>query len=378
MLKQHKLELNKKNIEELFEQTTLNESNEKLLQNDSLLNVQIFGNEVILDFEISNPTLQYKKKIEGLSTQLLQKKFGEELKVKTNFSIKKVEKEVKIQGNPIPGVKNIIAVSSGKGGVGKSTISANLSVALAKLDYKVGLIDADIYGPSMPIMFDLVGESPKAIDVEGKKKMQPLENYDVKMVSMGFFTELNQAIVWRGPMASKALNQLIWDSHWGELDYLIIDLPPGTGDIHLSLVQAIPLTGAIVVSTPQDIALADARKGVNMFKMDSIDVPVVGIVENMSYFIPEDLPNKKYFIFGKNGAKNLAEQLEINLLAQIPIVQSVREASDAGRPAALQNDTPISNSFINFAKEVVKAVEVRNENLPSTEAVKITNMKGCS
>ena len=378
MLKQHKLELNKKNIEELFEQTTLNESNEKLLQNDSLLNVQIFGNEVILDFEISNPTLQYKKKIEGLSTQLLQKKFGEELKVKTNFSIKKVEKEVKIQGNPIPGVKNIIAVSSGKGGVGKSTISANLSVALAKLDYKVGLIDADIYGPSMPIMFDLVGESPKAIEVEGKKKMQPLENYDVKMVSMGFFTELNQAIVWRGPMASKALNQLIWDSHWGELDYLIIDLPPGTGDIHLSLVQAIPLTGAIVVSTPQDIALADARKGVNMFKMDSIDVPVVGIVENMSYFIPEDLPNKKYFIFGKNGAKNLAEQLEINLLAQIPIVQSVREASDAGRPAALQNDTPISNSFINFAKEVVKAVEARNENLPSTEAVKITNMKGCS
>jgi len=378
LLKQHKLELNKKNIEELFEQTTLNESNEKLLQNDSLLNVQIFGNEVILDFEISNPTLQYKKKIESLSTQLLQKKFGEELKVKTNFSIKKVEKEVKIQGNPIPGVKNIIAVSSGKGGVGKSTISANLSVALAKLDYKVGLIDADIYGPSMPIMFDLVGESPKAIDVEGKKKMQPLENYDVKMVSMGFFTELNQAIVWRGPMASKALNQLIWDSHWGELDYLIIDLPPGTGDIHLSLVQAIPLTGAIVVSTPQDIALADARKGVNMFKMDSIDVPVVGIVENMSYFIPEDLPNKKYFIFGKNGAKNLAEQLEINLLAQIPIVQSVREASDAGRPAALQNDTPISNSFINFAKEVVKAVEARNENLPSTEAVKITNMKGCS
>ena len=378
MLKQHKLELNKKNIEELFEQTTLNESNEKLLQNDSLLNVQIFGNEVILDFEISNPTLQYKKKIESLSTLLLQKKFGEELKVKANFSVKKVEKEVKIQGNPIPGVKNIIAVSSGKGGVGKSTISANLSVALAKLDYKVGLIDADIYGPSMPIMFDLVGESPKAIEVEGKKKMQPLENYDVKMVSMGFFTELNQAIVWRGPMASKALNQLIWDSHWGELDYLIIDLPPGTGDIHLSLVQAIPLTGAIVVSTPQDIALADARKGVNMFKMDSIDVPVVGIVENMSYFIPEDLPNKKYFIFGKNGAKNLAEQLEINLLAQIPIVQSVREASDAGRPAALQNDTPISNSFINFAKQVVKAVEARNENLPSTEAVKITNMKGCS
>ena len=227
-------------------------------------------------------------------------------------------------------------------------------------------------------MFDLVGEAPKAVEVDGKKKMKPLENYNVKMVSMGFFTQINQAIVWRGPMASKALNQLIWDSHWGELDYMIVDLPPGTGDIHLSLVQAIPLTGAIVVSTPQDIALADAKKGVNMFQMDSIDVPVVGIVENMSYFVPQDLPEKKYYIFGKDGAKNLADQLGIKLLAQIPIVQSLREASDAGRPAVLQKNTEISNSFINFANEVVKVIDNRNNSLPSTEAVKITNMKGCS
>ena len=378
MFKKNNLELNKKNIEDVLSQAVFTGTDEKVLEKNSLLNVQIFGDELILDFEIQNPTLQYKKKVEQTCLDLITKKIDSNLKVKVNFTIKKIQEDNKIKGSPIPGVKNIIAVSSGKGGVGKSTISANLAVALAQLNYKVGLIDADIYGPSMPIMFDLVGEAPKAVEVDGKKKMRPLENYNVKMVSMGFFTQINQAIVWRGPMASKALNQLIWDSHWGELDYMIVDLPPGTGDIHLSLVQAIPLTGAIVVSTPQDIALADAKKGVNMFQMDSIDVPVVGIVENMSYFVPEDLPDNKYYIFGKDGAKNLADELGINLLAQIPIVQSLREAADAGRPAVLQKDSEISNSFINFANEVVKLIEKRNNSLPSTEAVKITNMKGCS
>ena len=374
----NKLELNKKNIEDVFSQAVINGTNEKLAQKNTLLNVQVFGDEAVLDLEVQNPTLQYKKKVEQTCIDLIANKFDSNSKVKINLKIKKIEQDNKIKGSPIPGVKNIIAVSSGKGGVGKSTISANLAVALAQLNYKVGLIDADIYGPSMPIMFDLVGEAPKAVEVDGKKKMKPLENYNVKMVSMGFFTQANQAIVWRGPMASKALNQLIWDSHWGELDYMIVDLPPGTGDIHLSLVQAIPLTGAIVVSTPQDIALADAKKGVNMFQMDSIDVPVVGIVENMSYFVPQDLPEKKYYIFGRDGAKNLADQLDIKLLAQIPIVQSLREASDAGRPAVLQKNTEISNSFINFANEVVKVIDQRNNSLPSTEAVKITNMKGCS
>ena len=378
MYKKNNLELNKKNIEDVLSQAVFTGTDEKVLEKNSLLNVQIFGDEVILDFEIQNPTLQYKKKVEQICLGLITKKIDSNLKVKVNFTIKKTQEDNKIKGSPIPGVKNIIAVSSGKGGVGKSTISANLAVALAQLNYKVGLIDADIYGPSMPIMFDLVGEAPKAVEVDGKKKMRPLENYNVKMVSMGFFTQINQAIVWRGPMASKALNQLIWDSHWGELDYMIVDLPPGTGDIHLSLVQAIPLTGAIVVSTPQDIALADAKKGVNMFQMDSIDVPVVGIVENMSYFVPEDLPDNKYYIFGKDGAKNLADELGITLLAQIPIVQSLREAADAGRPAVLQKDSEISNSFINFANEVVDVIEKRNNSLPLTEAVKITNMKGCS
>ena len=372
------LDLNKLNIKEVFKKVIFPTTDKNFIDLSVILNIQLFGNEVVLDIEISNPTLQFKKRIENICVEALQKQFGNTIVVKLNFIIKKVEKDNKIKGNPIPGVKNIIAVSSGKGGVGKSTISANLSVALVELGYKVGLVDADIYGPSMPIMFDLVGESPNAIDVNGKKKMQPLENYGVKMVSMGLFTQANQAIVWRGPMASKALNQLIWDSHWGELDYLIVDLPPGTGDIHLSLVQAIPITGAVIISTPQEIALADAEKGVNMFKMDSIDVPVLGIIENMSFFVTEENPDKKYFIFGKDGAKNLAEKLGVELLGQIPIVQSIREAADAGRPGVLQLNTEISNSFINLAKKVVVSIDERNANLPTTESVKITNMKGCS
>ena len=372
------LDLNKLNIKEVFKKVIFPTTDKNFIDLGVILNIQLFGNEVVLDIEISNPTLQFKKRIENICVEALQKQFGNTIVLKLNFIIKKVEKDNKIKGNPIPGVKNIIAVSSGKGGVGKSTISANLSVALVELGYKVGLVDADIYGPSMPIMFDLVGESPNAIDVNGKKKMQPLENYGVKMVSMGLFTQANQAIVWRGPMASKALNQLIWDSHWGELDYLIVDLPPGTGDIHLSLVQAIPITGAVIISTPQEIALADAEKGVNMFKMDSIDVPVLGIIENMSFFVTEENPDKKYFIFGKDGAKNLAEKLGVELLGQIPIVQSIREAADAGRPGVLQLNTEISNSFINLAKKVVVSIDERNANLPTTESVKITNMKGCS
>lgn len=372
------LDLNKLNIKEVFKKVIFPTTDKNFIDLGVILNIQLFGNEVVLDIEISNPTLQFKKRIENICVEALQKQFGNTIVVKLNFIVKKVEKDNKIKGNPIPGVKNIIAVSSGKGGVGKSTISANLSVALVELGYKVGLVDADIYGPSMPIMFDLVGESPNAIDVNGKKKMQPLENYGVKMVSMGLFTQANQAIVWRGPMASKALNQLIWDSHWGELDYLIVDLPPGTGDIHLSLVQAIPITGAVIISTPQEIALADAEKGVNMFKMDSIDVPVLGIIENMSFFVTEENPDKKYFIFGKDGAKNLAEKLGVELLGQIPIVQSIREAADAGRPGVLQLNTEISNSFINLAKKVVVSIDERNANLPTTESVKITNMKGCS
>jgi len=260
----------------------------------------------------------------------------------------------------LPGVKNIVAVASGKGGVGKSTVAANLAVTLADLGAKVGLIDADIYGPSVPIMFNVEDEMPHVKMVEGKQLMIPVENYGVKLLSIGFFAQTNQAIAWRGPMASKALNQLFTDADWGELDYLFIDLPPGTGDIHLSLVSGVPLTGAIVISTPQKVALADAEKGVAMFQIPSINVPVLGIVENMAWFTPEELPENKYYIFGKGGAQQLAEQLNVPLLGQIPIIQSIREAADAGHPASLSQNSIANNLFINLAGNLVRQIALQN------------------
>jgi ATP-binding protein involved in chromosome partitioning len=260
----------------------------------------------------------------------------------------------------LPGVKNIIAIASGKGGVGKSTVAANLAVTLADLGAKVGLIDADIYGPSVPIMFNVEDEMPHVKVVEGKQLMIPVENYGVKLLSIGFFAQTNQAIAWRGPMASKALNQLFTDADWGELDYLLIDLPPGTGDIHLSLVSGVPLTGAIVVSTPQKVALADAEKGVAMFQIPSINVPVLGIVENMAWFTPEELPENKYYIFGKDGAQQLAERLNVPLLGQIPIIQSIREAADAGQPAGLTQNSIANKLFIRLAGNVVRQIALQN------------------
>jgi len=357
---------------------TLPNEGQNIVECGAIKNVQIFGTDVELDVEIKNPTLQYKKRVEVDCLKAIHEHAYEKSKVKVNLIINAPEKSNIIKGNEIPGVKNIVAVSSGKGGVGKSTIAANLAVGLSDLGYKVGVIDADIYGPSMHIMFGLEGATPSTVNVDGKSKIKPLESYGVKLLSIGFFAQSQQAVVWRGPMASKALNQLLWDTHWGELDYLVVDLPPGTGDIHLSLVQSIPLTGAVVVSTPQNIALADAKKGVNMFRMDSIDVPVLGMVENMAYFTPEELPNNKYYIFGKEGAKGLAEQIGIDLLAEIPIVQSVREAADAGRPAVLQGATPIAIELLNMAKNVVAAIEKRNTTLAPTKAVELTNSKGCS
>ncbi len=357
---------------------TLPNQGQNIVDSGAVKNIQIFGTDVELDIEINNPTLQYKKRVEVDCIKAIHDYAFEKSKVKVNLIINAPEKETQIKGNAIPGVKNIVAVSSGKGGVGKSTIAANLAVGLADLGYKVGVIDADIYGPSMHIMFGLEGEQPQTIEIDGKNRIKPLESYGVKLLSIGFFSESQKAVVWRGPMASKALNQLLWDTHWGELDYLIVDLPPGTGDIHLSLVQSIPLTGAVVVSTPQNIALADAKKGVNMFQLDSINVPVLGIVENMAYFTPEELPNNKYYIFGKEGAKGLAEQMGLDVLAEVPIVQSIREAADAGRPAILQGATPVALELINLAKNVVSAIEKRNVNLPSTKAVETSSSAGCS
>ena len=372
------MKLTKEVVIAALENVFLPNEEQNIVESGAIKNIQLFDSDVELDVEIKNPTLQYKKKVEVDCLKAIHDYAYEKSKVKVNLIVNVPVKENLIKGSPIPGVKNIIAVSSGKGGVGKSTITANLAVGLSHLGYKVGVIDADIYGPSMPIMFGLEGETPTTVNVDGKSKIKPLESYGVKLLSIGFFAQSQQAVVWRGPMASKALNQLLWDTHWGELDYLVVDLPPGTGDIHLSLVQSIPLTGAVVVSTPQHIALADAQKGVNMFRLDSIDVPVLGMIENMSYFTPEELPDNKYYIFGKEGAKGLAEQMDIDLLAEIPIVQSIREAADAGRPAILQGATPIAIELLNMAKNVVASIEKRNVALPPTSAVQTTHSAGCS
>jgi ATP-binding protein involved in chromosome partitioning len=353
-----------------------------LVENKNISNLVVFGNEVIIDVTISNPTLQAKKKVEAEIKKAILLKVDEKIDVKVNVktsaSSKKEEKSNLIKGKKIPSIQNIIAIASGKGGVGKSTITANMAVSLSKMGFKVGILDADIYGPSMHLMFDVEKERPISVKIEGRSKMKPIENYGVKLLSLGFFTNPNQAVIWRGPMASKALNQLIFDADWGELDFLLIDLPPGTGDVHLSIVQALPINGAVIVSTPQNIALADAKKGVAMFQQESIQVPVLGIVENMAYFTPEELPDNKYYIFGKDGAKHLAEDIDTKFLGEIPLVQSIREAGDVGHPVALQENTSLENAFATLTKEMVSELLKRNANLPPTEVVKITTMSGCS
>lgn len=271
----------------------------------------------------------------------------------------------------LPEVKNIIAVASGKGGVGKSTIAANLAVALAGQGLKVGFLDADIYGPSAPIMFGIRSERPMMTEVNGKGMIVPIEKYGVKVISIGLLVDEKQAVIWRGPMATSALRQFFSDVLWGELDYLIIDLPPGTGDVHLTLVQTVPVTGAVVVTTPQTIAMADAKKGLMMFKQGQINVPILGIVENMAYFTPQELPENKYYIFGKNGGKILAEQFEVPFLGEVPIIQSIREGGDMGIPAVI-NDEPISKkAFEVIAAQVTRNVAIRNTNLDPTKVVKV-------
>ena len=272
----------------------------------------------------------------------------------------------------LPGVKNILAVFSGKGGVGKSTVSSNLAIALASLGYKVGLLDADIHGPSMPKMFGVEDARPFMEDVDGKQMIMPIEKYGVKLLSIGFFVDPDNALVWRGSMASNALKQLITDANWGELDFFVMDLPPGTGDIHLTLVQTMGITGAVVVTTPQDVALADARKGVNMFLGDKVNVPVLGLIENMSWFTPAELPGNKYYIFGKEGGKRLAAELKIPLLGQIPVVQSIREGGDAGKPVAVDSGSISGMAFHHLAEKVVASVEQRNRDAAPTRKVEIS------
>ncbi len=374
------MKLNKQDIYNALDTITAPGEGKSLVESNAIKNVVIFGLEVIVEVTISNPTLQAKKKVEVEIMKVIHDKVYQKADVKVNVKVEASEKPPTntISGKKIDGVQNIIAIASGKGGVGKSTVTANLAVTLAKMGFKVGILDADVYGPSMPIMFDVAEAKPLARNIDGRSKMVPVENYGVKMLSLGFFTQPNQAVIWRGAMASKALNQMIFDADWGELDFMLIDLPPGTGDIHLSIVQAIPITGAVIVSTPQNIALADAKKGVAMFQQENINVPVLGIVENMSYFTPAELPENKYYIFGKDGAKDLANDIDTTFLGEIPLVQSIREAGDAGHPVALQDDTPLENAFIEITKNMVSQLVKRNKDLPPTEIVKITTMAGCS
>ena len=347
---------------------------EKIVTPSQIRNINIFGSEVVIDLNIDNPSLHAKKKLE----KSIINSFDKNHKIIVNFNVEKKEIASNNKKNKLVGIDNVIAISSGKGGVGKSTITCNLATSLSKMGFKVGILDSDIYGPSIPTMFDVESSRPASVKIDNRSMIEPIENYGVKILSIGFFTEPNQAVIWRGPMASKALNQMIFDTNWGELDFLLVDLPPGTGDIHLSIVQSIPLNGAIVVSTPQKVALADAKRGISMFNQKNIEVPVLGLIENMAYFVPEDMPKKKYFIFGKDGVKNLADDTSVPFLGLVPLFKSIREASDFGHPASLQDNSVISKSFEEIAKNVVLSVVERNNHLPPTKIVKITTMAGCS
>ncbi len=374
------MKLEKKEILKALETISVPGEGQNMVESGAVRNIQTFGDEVVVDITIKNPSLQAKKNTEVNILQAIHREVYEKAKITVNITVDAPAKPKtnEIKGAPSPGIRNIIAVASGKGGVGKSTVTANLAATLSKMGFSVGILDADIYGPSIPLLYDVASQKPLAVEVNGKSKMKPIENYGVKILSIGFFTQPNQAVIWRGPMAAKALNQMIFDAHWGELDFLLIDLHPGTGDIHLSIMQALPVTGAVVVSTPQEIALADARKGVAMFQQDAINVPVLGIVENMAYFTPAELPDNKYYIFGRDGAKNLADDMDVPFLGALPLVQSIREASDAGRPAALQTATPLEASFEEITRNAVQELVRRNKDLPPTEAIKITTMAGCA
>ncbi len=371
------MKIDRKEVLKALEQITVPGEGANMVESGAVQNVLTFGNEVVVEITIANPAMQARKKVEAEITNVIKTSISEEAKVKVNVKVVAPEK-TEIKGKQIPGIKNIVAISSGKGGVGKSTVTANVAVSLSKMGFKVGVLDADVYGPSIPMMFDVENARPLAETIDGKSKMKPVENYGVKILSIGFFTKPDQAVIWRGPMAAKALNQLIFDAAWGELDFLLLDLPPGTGDIHLSIMQSLPITGAVVVSTPQNVALADAKKGVAMFQQDSINVPVLGIIENMAYFSPAELPENKYYIFGEGGAKNLASDLDIPFLGELPIVQSIREAGDLGRPAGLQEGTQVEEIVTDITRNIVTQVIKRNDNLPATEAIKITTMAGCS
>ena len=355
-----------KTITDILRNVIFPGSNENLVDLDMVQEIRIAGSRIgfTLVFQRDDdPNIQAVSEACAIE---IEKILG------TEFDLTITPKGIHRMKTPVlPGVKNIIAIASGKGGVGKSTIAVNLAVAMAKTGAKVGLIDADIFGPSIPKMFGEEASHPHFEKVDGRDMIVPIEKYGVKILSIGFFVDQKNALIWRGPMASNALKQLIIEGLWGELDYMLIDLPPGTSDIHLTIVQTLPVTGSVIVTTPQDVALADVIKGVSMFKSKSVDVPVLGIVENMSWFTPAELPENKYYIFGKDGGKNLAQEMGIPFLGQIPIVMSIREGGDNGIPAAWIEETTTGNSFKELAANVIQQLKYRNENLKPTERVRV-------
>ncbi len=324
--------------------------------------IEVNGNQVSFTVVLTTPACPMKDMIHNACLNAILHYVSKDAVVKINMTAQVTSKKEKDE-TTLKDVKNIIAIASGKGGVGKSTIAANLALGLSKQGAKVGLVDADIYGPSQHIMFGVERESPGPAEFNGQKKMSPVISYGVKLNSIGFMAAPHQAIALRGPMATKALNQLFYDTVWGDLDYLIVDLPPGTGDIQISLCSSIPVTGAVVVCTPQTVAISDARKGISLFQLEQLNIPVIGLIENMAWFTPAELPENKYYIFGKDGVKDLSEELNIPLLAQIPLVQSVREAADIGRPAVLQDNTDLSLAFIEVAQNVAQQVAIHNSQL---------------
>ncbi|MBL0270395.1 MAG: Mrp/NBP35 family ATP-binding protein [Chitinophagaceae bacterium] len=325
--------------------------------------VAVNGNDVSFTVVLTTPACPMKDMIKNACVNAVKLLVNKEANVQVNFTSNTTTKRTD-EGNVLPRVKNIIAVISGKGGVGKSTVAANLALALSQGGAKVGLMDADIYGPSVPIMFGVRGERPMMVDVGAEKPMiAPLERYGIKLISIGLLVDEKNAVVWRGPMASSAIRQFITDVFWDELDYLVVDMPPGTGDIHLTLMQTVPVTGAVIVTTPQDVALADAKKGIAMFGQAQMNVPIIGLVENMSYFTPAELPDNKYYIFGKEGGKRLADEYDIPFLGQIPLVQSIREGGDLGIPVMMGDESITKKAFQDFASIVVRSIAMRNANM---------------
>ncbi len=335
--------------------------------------VEVDGKKISFTVVLTTPACPLKEMIERACVNAIHLLVDKEAEVTVNLTAN-VNSNRKDNKSVLSGVKNIIVVASGKGGVGKSTVATNLALGLAQEGASVGLLDADIYGPSIPIMLGIRDERPKMMEVEGKGMIVPMERYGIKAMSIGLLIDEKQAVMWRGPMATSALKQFISDVYWGELDYLVIDLPPGTGDVHLTLVQTVPVTGAVIVSTPQPVAAADARKAIMMFKQPNINVPILGVVENMAYFTPAELPENKYYLFGKGGAKKMAEQFELPFLAEIPLVQSIREGGDKGIPAVIDDEPIAKAAFIDLAQQVARMVAMRNANMEPTKILEINGL----